>query len=91
MSYAIGFNVKQSKILSFAKEMNCSFVPELFLMYLLLLINMLITPSINPFRNRPLFVCVCSECLFKTMPEKEKLLAMSNFFFSHSVFYPMGI
>ena len=28
--------------------------------------------------------------LFKTLREKEKLFIMSNFCFSHSVFYPFG-
>ena len=33
---------------------------------------------------------VCSTSLLKTLLEKEKLLVTSNFFFSHSVFYPFG-
>ena len=41
----------------------------------------------NPFPNKPLFLCVCSTSLLKTLWEKEKLLAMSNFSFSHSVLY----
>ena len=35
-----------------------------------------------------MFLCVCSTSLLKTLLEKEKLLIMSNFSFSHSVFYP---
>ena len=46
------------------------------------------TRHISPFLNKPWFVCVCSTSLLKTMWEKEKLLVMSNFSFSHSVFYP---
>ena len=44
----------------------------------------------NPFPNKPLFLCVCSVILLKTLWEKEKLLVTSNFSFSHSVFYPFG-
>ena len=43
---------------------------------------------INPFPSKPWFLCVCSMSLLKTLWEKEKLLIMSNFSFSHSVFYP---
>ena len=43
--------------------------------------------QVNPFPNKPWFVCVCSMSLLKTMWEK-KLLATSNFSFSHIVFYP---
>ena len=43
---------------------------------------------INPFPNKPVFLCVCSTNLLKTLWEQEKLLVMSNFSFSHSVFYP---
>ena len=42
----------------------------------------------NPFPNKPWFLRVCSTSLLKTLWEKEKLLVTSNFFFSHSVFYP---
>ena len=35
----------------------------------------------NPFKNKPLFLCVCRTSLLKT-------LVTSNFSFSHSVFYP---
>ena len=44
----------------------------------------------NPFRNKPWFLHVCSRSLLKTQWEKEKLLVMSNFSFSHSVFYTFG-
>ena len=49
--------------------------------------NVVISMS-NPFQNKPWFLRVCSTCLLKTMREKEKLLIMSNFSFSHIVFYP---
>ena len=42
----------------------------------------------NP--NKPWFLRVCYTSLLKTLWEKEKLLVMSNFSFSHSVFYPFG-
>ena len=42
----------------------------------------------NPFPNKPLFLCVCSTRLLKTLWEKEKLFVTSNFSFSHRVFYP---
>ena len=44
----------------------------------------------NPFPNKPWFLRVCNTSLLKTLREKEKLLVTSNFFFSHSVFYPFG-
>ena len=43
---------------------------------------------IKPFPNKPWFLSVCSTSLLKTLWEKEKLLVMSNFSLSHSVFYP---
>ena len=46
--------------------------------------------NVNPFRNKPWFLRVCSTSLLKTLQEKEKLLVTSNFFFSHSVFNPFG-
>ena len=45
---------------------------------------------INLFPNKPWFLSVCGTSLLKTPSEKEKLLLTSNFFFSHSVFYPFG-
>ena len=52
---------------------------------------------VNPFPNKPWFLCVCSTSPLKTLTsplktlwEKEKLLITSNFSFSHSVFYPFG-
>ena len=44
---------------------------------------------INPFPNKPWFLRVCSTSFLKTLWEKEKLLATSNFSFSHSVFYTL--
>ena len=40
-----------------------------------------------PFPNKPWFLRVYSISLLKTLGEKEKFLVMSNFSFSHSVFY----
>ena len=40
--------------------------------------------------NKPLFLCICSTSLLKTLLEKEKLLVMSTFSFFHSVFCPFG-
>ena len=45
---------------------------------------------INPFPIMPLFLCVYSTSLLKTVLEKEKLLVKSNFSLSHTVFYPFG-
>ena len=45
---------------------------------------------INPFPNKPWFLCVCRTSLSKTLWEKVKLLIVSNFSFSHSVFYIFG-
>ena len=44
----------------------------------------------NPFPNKPWFLRVCFKSLLKTLWEKEKLLATSNFSFSHCVFYLLG-
>ena len=44
----------------------------------------------NPLRNKPCFLRVYSTSPLKTLWEKEKLFVMSNFSFSHSVFYPFG-
>ena len=44
----------------------------------------------NPFPNKPWFLRVCSISPLKTLWEKEKLLIMSNFSFSHSVFCLFG-
>ena len=41
---------------------------------------------VNPFPNKPWFLHVCSTKILKTLLVKEKLLVMSNFSFSHSVF-----
>ena len=43
--------------------------------------------ALNPFKNKPWFLHVCSTSLLKTLRKKEKLLITSNFSFSHSVFY----
>ena len=52
--------------------------------------NKLTRISINPFPNKPWFLCVCSTSLLKTLWEKEKLLVTSIFSFSHRVFYVLG-
>ena len=45
----------------------------------------------KPFPNKPWFLCICSTSLLKTLlKKKEKLLVMSNFSLSHSVFYLLG-
>ena len=44
----------------------------------------------DPFPNKPWFLRVCSTSLLKTLWEKEKLIIMSIFSFSHSAFYPFG-
>ena len=46
--------------------------------------------SFNPFPDKPWFSCVCSTSILKTRWEKEKLLVIINFSFSHTVFYPFG-
>ena len=46
--------------------------------------------TFNPLPSKPWFLRVCSRSLLKTLWEKEKLLVMSNFSFSHTVFYPFG-
>ena len=53
-------------------------------------LSMLSWSSFNPFPNKPWFLRVCSTSLLKTLWEKKKLLVTSNFFFFHSVFYPLG-
>ena len=46
--------------------------------------------SFNPFPHNDTFWRPWEKSLLKTLWEKEKLLVMSNFSFSHSVFYPFG-
>ena len=43
---------------------------------------------LNPFPNKPWFLCVFHTSLLKTLWEKKKLLVTSNFSFPPSVFYP---
>ena len=47
-----------------------------------------LSQKFNPFPNKPWLLRVCSISFLKTPWEKEKLLVMSNFSFSHSIFYP---
>ena len=49
-----------------------------------------ISSLINHFPNKPWFLRICRTSLLKTLWEKEKLLATSNFSFSNSVFYTFG-
>ena len=44
--------------------------------------------DVNSFPNKPWFSRVCNVSLLKTLWKKEKLLVMSNFSFSHCVFFP---
>ena len=44
--------------------------------------------GLNPFPNKSWFLLVCCTSLLKTLWEKKKLLVTSNFFSSHSVFFP---
>ena len=53
-------------------------------------IRLAVLVTFNPFPNKPWFLSVCSISLLKILWEKEKLLVMSNFSFSRSVFYPFG-
>ena len=99
---ANAFNLDQSKILMFGKELmtlrKIAFENIIgkgenagnqhFLLFPLCLLHFF-TPNFNyfnPFPNKPWFLRVCSTSLLKTLWEKEKLLIMSNFSFSHSVF-----
>ena len=50
----------------------------------------LVWERINPFPNKPRFSRACSTNLLKILWEKEKLVTVSNFSFSHSVFYLSG-
>ena len=45
---------------------------------------------VHPFPNKPWFLPVCSRSLLKTLLEKEKLLIMRKFSFSHSVLNLFG-
>ena len=49
-----------------------------------------ISKLFNPLPNKPVLLHVCSKSLLKTQWKKEKLLVMSNFSHSHSVFYSFG-
>ena len=65
----------------------------LLTLFLALYISMSISieyDMFNPFPIKPCSLHVCSPSLLKTLWEKEKLLIMCNFSFSHSVFYPFG-
>ena len=42
---------------------------------------------VNPFPHNDTFWCPWETSILKTLWEKEKLLVMSNFSFTHSVFY----
>ena len=87
LSSANTFNLDQSKILSFGKELSLF---KQFVLFLKSFLYCFVDWTFNPFPNKPWFLCVCSTSLLKTLREKEKLLITSNFFFSHSVFYLFG-
>ena len=53
-------------------------------------IGVIVWEWVNPSPNKPWFLCLCSTSLLKTLKVKEKMLVMSYFSFSHSVFYPFG-
>ena len=74
LSSAIALKLDQSRNLSFGKELNMN--------------HGLKEGGLNPFPYKPWFLRVCSTSALKTLRKKEKLLIMSNFSFSHSVFYP---
>ena len=59
-------------------------------MKMLILASVFYYFDINPFPNEPWFLRICSTSLLKTVWGKEKLLVMSNFSFSLSVFYPFA-
>ena len=44
-------------------------------------------PKLNPFPNKHWFLCGCSTSLLKTLWEKKKVIVISKWSFSHSVFY----
>ena len=46
--------------------------------------------AVSHFANKPWFLRVCSTSHENTVGKKEKLLIMSNFSFSYSVFYLFG-
>ena len=50
-------------------------------MFLILKCTLQSMLKFNPLPNKPLFSCVCSTSLLKTLWKKEKLLVTSNFFF----------
>ena len=52
--------------------------------------NKAVKKKVNPFPNKPRFLCVYISNLLKTPWGKEKLLVTSNYSFTHSVFYQFG-
>ena len=93
MSSAICFNLDQSKILS-----TCNGLKDFTLYHTIPYFNdpekvfknqrFLHFPQCFPLLTISQTSPVCSTNLLKTLREKEKLLVMSNFSFSHSVFQP---
>ena len=73
-SYGVGLSSGQSR---FESGLDPLFLPCIWSFVSLLTLS----------NTSPGFLRVCSTRLFKTLLEKEKLLTMSNFYFSHSVFY----
>ena len=47
------------------------------------------TWDINPFPNKPLFLCVCHTSLLKSLHEKKKLLIRKQFFLFPQCFLPL--
>ena len=78
LSSANALNLDWSKILSFGTGLSKTSNVNIHRTDVL---------QVNPFPSKPWFLRVCRKSLLKTLCEKEKLLAMSNFSFSHSVFY----
>ena len=76
---ANAFNLEQSKILLFGKELKHHakhvITPILIIECILF----------NPFPNKPWLLCVYRTSLLKTLWDKEKLLVMSNSSFSQIV------
>ena len=62
----------------------------IIIIIIITIIIITIVININPFPDKPWFLRVCGTSLLKTLWVKEKLLATSNFSFSHSVFYLFG-
>ena len=101
LSSANAFNLVYSKIFSLGKELkhktpfsfllysriSKSWLLDVYLSPILkdTIVKTKSNFSIIPFPNKPWFLRVCSTSLFKTLLQKEKLPATSNFSLSYSV------